>query len=265
MATTTAKRLTELSGAELEELLGLIKDSDSVELKVTLPENEHRSAIEALKLDPLEAQIRQVFFFDTPDLKLQQAGLAVRARRIQGRSGDSVVKLRPVVPHELPEDVRRSAALNVEVDAMPGGYVCSASMKGKVPNEDVLEAVRGGRPIRKVFSKEQRSFFAANAPEGVALDDLRILGPTFVLKLVLEPRKLGRRLVAEVWLLQDGTRILELSTKCLPAEAFQAAVEARAHFEGLGLDLVADPHTKTKATLEFFAGRMREEPAPATA
>jgi hypothetical protein len=262
MATETRKRLTELSSEELTQILELIGDADSVELKVTLPESEHRSAVQALKLDPLEAQIRQVFFFDTPDLRLQQSGLAVRARRIQGRSGDTVVKLRPVVPHELPEDVRRSAAMNVEVDAMPGGYVCSASMKGKIPNEDVLEAVRGERPLRKVFSKEQRSFFAAHAPEGLTLDELRILGPVFVLKLVTQPRKLGRRLVAEVWLLPDGSRILELSTKCLPNETFQAALEARAYLEGKGLDLSADPHTKTKATLEFFAGTLRDESAP---
>ena len=263
MATETIKRLTELSSEELAELLGLIEGADSVELKVTLPETEHRSAINVLGLDPLEAQIRQVFFFDTPDLQLQQSGIAVRARRVQGRSGDSVVKLRPVVPDDLPEDIRRSASMNVEVDAMPGGYVCSASMKGKIPNEEVVEAIRGNRPLRKVFSKEQRSFFAANAPEGVALDDLRILGPVFVLKLMLEPRKLKRRLVAEAWLLPDGSRILELSTKCPPGETFQAAVETRAYLEGKGLELTPDAHTKTKATLEFFAGTLVEEPAPA--
>jgi hypothetical protein len=263
MATGTRKRLTELSGEELAELLGLIESADSVELKVTLPESEHRSAVRALGLDPLEAQIRQIYFFDTPDLQLQQSGLAVRARRIQGRSGDSVVKLRPIVPNDLPEDVRRSAAMNVEVDAMPGGYVCSASMKGKVPNEDVVEAIRGDRPLRKVFSKEQRSFFAANAPEGLALDELRILGPVFVLKQVHQPQKSARRMVAEVWLLPDGSRILELSTKCPSSEAFQAAVEARAYLEGKGLDLSADPQTKTKATLEFFAGTLGGEGVPA--
>jgi hypothetical protein len=244
-------------------MLEVARKADSVELKLTVPAADHRTAITGLGLDPLEAQIRQVFFFDTPDLHLQQSGIAVRARRVQGRSGDSVVKLRPIVPDDLPEDIRRSAAMNVEVDALPGGYVCSASMKGKIPNEDVFEAIRGDRPVRKVFSKEQRSFYAANAPEGLALDDLRILGPVFVLKLALEPRKLKRKLVAEAWLLPDGTRILELSTKCPPSEAFQAAVETRAYLEGKGLDLSADPQTKTKATLEFFAGTLVEEPAPA--
>jgi hypothetical protein len=264
MTSGTQKRLRDLSNEKMEELFGLIRSADSVELKVTLPESEHLSAARALGLDPLEAQIRQIFFFDTPDLQLQQAGLAVRARRIQGRSGDSVVKLRPVVPDELPEDTRRSASMNVEVDAMPGGFVCSASMKGKVPNDDVFDAVRGDRPLRKVFSKEQRSFFAAHAPEGLVLDDLRTLGPVFVLKLVHTPPELGRRLVAEVWLLPDGSRILELSTKCPPSEAFQSAVETRLYLEGLGLDLSADAETKTRAALEFFAGSLRDEAVAAT-
>jgi hypothetical protein len=263
MATRTNKRLSDLPGEDLTKLLGLIGGADSIELKVTLPESEQRSAVKALQIDPLEAQIRQVHFFDTPDLQLQQSGIAVRARRIQGRSGDTVVKLRPVVPDDLPEDLRRSAAMNVEVDAMPGSYVCSASMKGKVPNDQVLEAAHGARPLRKLFSKEQRSFYAVHAPEGLALDDLRLLGPVFVLKLVVKPEQLGRRLVGEMWLLPDGSRIVELSTKCLPSEAFQVAVEARAYLEGLGLDLDDDPHTKTKTTLEFFAGQLRDEVASA--
>ena len=50
----------------------------------------------------------------------------MRARRVQGREDDSVIKLRPVVPDELPEELRRSPSMVVELDAMPGGYVCSA-------------------------------------------------------------------------------------------------------------------------------------------
>jgi hypothetical protein len=263
MTTRTTKRLSDASPEELQELLSLVGSSDSVELKVTLPAEEHRNAIRKLGLDPMDAQIRQIFFFDTPDLQLYNNGIAVRARRIQGRSGDSVIKLRPVVPDELSEDVRRSAAMNVEVDAMPGGFVCSASMKGKISNEDVLDAVSGSRPIRKVFSKEQRAFYAQHAPEGLELDQLRILGPTFVLKEVVTPPKFGRRLVAEVWLLQDGSRILELSTKSAPNEAFQVAFEARAYLEGLGLDLSSEPQPKTRSVLEFFAAELEHEAATA--
>src|SRR3954452_20347739 len=123
---TTAGRA--LSGEQLAEVLALSRESDSVELKLTLPESDHRSAVAALGMDPLEAQMRQVVFFDTPDLTLDRHGVVVRARRVQGKGDDSVVKLRPVRPQELKAQLRRSPGMVVELDTMPGGYVCSATM-----------------------------------------------------------------------------------------------------------------------------------------
>src|SRR3954465_13019809 len=120
MATTPTAEKT-LSGDELTRLIGLLKECDSVELKLTVPESDQRSTVGALDMDALDAQIRQVFFFDTPELALNEAGVVVRARRIQGKGDDSVVKLRPVVPGELPAELRDSPTFRVEVDALPGG------------------------------------------------------------------------------------------------------------------------------------------------
>jgi hypothetical protein len=80
-------------------------------------ESDQRSAVEALDLDPIDAQIRQVYFFDTPGLALNDKGVVVRARRVQGKGDDSVVKLRPVVPAELSKKLRRTPGFGVEVDA----------------------------------------------------------------------------------------------------------------------------------------------------
>ena len=253
---TTEKRLVALSDEELRQLLGLVKGADTVELKLTVPDSDHRSTVVALGMDALEAQIRQVFFFDTPDLALNQQGVVVRARRVQGRTGDSVVKLRPVVPEELPADLRKSESLGVEVDAMPGGYVCSASLKGVADNAQVRETAMGGRPIRKLFTKEQRAFYADHAPEGIALDDLSILGPFFVLKLKFSPEGYDRKLVAEMWMYPDFSRILELSTKCAPSEMFQVAAESRAFLTGRGVNLSGEQETKTRKALEFFSKRL---------
>src|SRR4051812_29834571 len=195
--TAAATTTTSFSGDQLMELLSLIKDSDSVELKVTVPEAHQRSTVAALDMDPLEAQIRQVYFFETRDLKLDKAGVVVRARRVQNKGSDSVVKLRPGEPAAMPDDLRRSSSFNIEVDALPGGFVCSATMKGALGLTDVQRSAAGDLPFRKLFSKEQRAFFAAHAPEGVPLDDLTILGPILVLKLRFKPKDLNRKLVAE--------------------------------------------------------------------
>ena len=239
---------------KLGGLLDVLRQTDSVELKLTVPEAEQRSTIAALGIDPIEAQIRQVYFFDTPDLKLNKAGLVVRARRVQAKGEDTVVKLRPVVPSELPKRVRRSPAFSTEVDAMPGGFVFSGSMKGVLPAGRVHDALGSGQ-VRKLFSKDQRAFYADHAPDQIALDDLAALGPIFVLKARFRPSELGRKVVAEVWLYPDETRILELSTKCTPAEAFEVGAEMRAYLHDHGVSLEGEQQTKTRLALEFFAAR----------
>jgi hypothetical protein len=253
----TSRQPKRLSDDDLQRLLTLLRGADSTELKLTVPDSEQRSAVAALGMDPLDAQIRQVYFFDTPDLALNRQGLVVRARRVQQRSDDSVVKLRPVVPDELPDGLRKSKDLVVEVDAMPGGYVCSASMKGAPGTDGVKAVAAGDRPIRKLFSKQQRAFYATHAPEGVGLDDLAILGPINLLKLKFSPRDYHRRLVAELWLYPDGSRILELSTKCAPAEAFDVAAATRAFLANQGVDLSGEQQTKTSTALKFFSRNLK--------
>ena len=249
------------SSEEIARLVELLKGADSVELKLTVPEPSQRSTVSALELDPLEAQIRQVFFFDTPELDLDAHGVVVRARRIQGRGGDSIVKLRPVVPSELPAELRRSGSFRVEVDALPGGFVCSGTLKGSPAADDVRRAVNGRLPLRKLFSKEQRQLFAAHAPQGIGLDDLAVLGPIFVLKLRDVPPGFGRKLVAEIWFYPDGSRILELSTRAATNEAFQVAAETRAFLVERGVDLSGEQETKTRKALEYFARERAAETA----
>jgi hypothetical protein len=249
MATT---KTTTLSDEDLQQMLALVGGADSVELKLTIHESARAEAARALGVDPLDSQMRQVFFFDTPELALNAAGVVVRARRRQGESGDTVVKLRPVVPDHLPEDLRAMGTFNVEVDAMPGGFVCSASFKGVADNFAILEAARGDRSIRKLFSKEQRAFYEAHAPDGIELDSLSTLGPIPMIKVKVTPEGFGRKLVGELWMYPDGSQIVELSTKAKPDEAFQVAAEARAFLLSLGVDLTSEQQTKTKTALEFF-------------
>jgi hypothetical protein len=253
----TATETPLLTKDDRAAVAALLTDVDSVELKLTVPEGDQRSTVAALGLDALEAEIRQVFFFDTPDLVLNESGVVVRVRRSQRKGDDSVVKLRPVVPAELPGKLRRSRFFGVEVDAMPGGFVCSGSLKG-VPPKDIRKRLSRRKPLRKLFTKEQRAFYAKHAPEGIELDGLSVLGPIFVLKLRSVPKGFERKLVAEMWLYPDNTRILELSTKCAPSEAWDVAAHARAFLGGKGVDLLGEQQTKTRTALEFYSRELAE-------
>ncbi len=255
----TATKAATLSDQDVAELISLTKGADSVELKLTVPVSDRSRGAAALGVDPLDGQIRQVYFFDTPDLTLNRAGVVVRARRVQQKGDDTVVKLRPVVPDQLPEQLRGSPNFGVEVDAMPGGFVCSGSMKRALKTADVRDVVFGQRPIRKLYSKEQRALYTAHAPDGLALQDLSILGPITVLKLKFAPEGYARRLVAELWLYPDNSMILELSTKCAPSEAFQVAAETRAFLTQKGVDLTGEQETKTRKALMYFSKRLKAD------
>ena len=255
MATKTRAR-PGLTDSQLAEMMELLRGSDTVELKLTVPAAQQRAAIRSLGLDALDAQIRQVVFFDTPDLALDRAGVVVRARRIQGRAGDSVIKLRPIEPDQLSGDVRGLSGFGVEVDAIPGGFVCSGRLKCEADSDAIRRVVLGERPLRKLYTKEQRALFRAYAPDGIELDDLAVLGPIFVLKLKWKPRGFARKMVAEMWLYPDGARIFELSTKCLPSEPFQVAAEARSYLGEHEIDLSGEQQTKTRTALEFFSAEL---------
>jgi hypothetical protein len=236
-----------LDTEQFAELMKLIKGSKSVELKLTIPQESTRAAVQALGLDPLDGQIRLVTFFDTPDLALNKAGVVARCRRIQGKGADSVVKLRPVAK------LRALETFGIEVDAMPGGFVCSASFKGVADPVKTKQVSNAQGAIRKVFNKDQRAFYKAHAPEGLELDDLSVLGPIFVVKVRFVPPELAHKLVAELWLYPDGSRIFELSTKCAPPDLMDVFTNVRDYLIERGIDRHGEQQTKTKRALEFFA------------
>jgi hypothetical protein len=254
---TSAAHPKALTNLQLTEIMAILQDVQSVELKLTVPSTSQRATIRGVGLDPVEAEPRQIFFFDTPDLRLNKAGLIVRARRIQGGSADTAIKLRPVVPSELPKRVRRSGACKIELDVLPGGYVCSASLTGTTTGQEVKSAVAGKIAISEIFTGEQRAFYAAHASKGLAIDRLSVLGPTFVLKSRFYAKKLDRKVTAELWLYPDGSRILELSIKAKPQEAFQVGASFRAWLASRGVETGGEQQTKTAAALRFFSAHLQ--------
>lgn len=248
-----------LSAREIVNLLKVATQAKSIELKLSVPFTGHRAAIMSIGFDVVEMQPREIYFFDTPDLALYRAGMAVRARRTQGGSADSVIKVRPVDPANVDKRLRVREEFKIEVDAMPGGFVCSASFKGVCDSQAVLDVSSGALPLRRLFSKEQRAFYDAQAPAGITLDKLVALGPTFMLKARHKPKEYPNRIVVETWFYPDGSRILEISTKCPPGETFRVVAEFKAYLAGHGIALGEEQSAKTRTTLEFFSARLKKK------
>jgi hypothetical protein len=58
-------------------------------------------------------------------------------------------------------------------------------------------------------------------------------------------------MVAELWFYPDGSRTLELSTKCLPAETFRPPPQGLLTSRGFGL--AGEQATKTKTAHRVFS------------
>jgi hypothetical protein len=239
------------------EMLERLAAMPSIELKMNVPADQ-RMALSGLHLDFMAGKLREVYFFDTPDLTLFANGLVTRARRTQGEDDDTVVKLRPAEPTSLRPEVRDSRNLKVEMDVTRGSYVVSASLKGSRRPGAVREAVTGGRPLEKLFTKEQRAFFADHAPAGVGWDDLVTLGPVMVVLIKWVPDGLTNKTTIEQWHYPGQVPLVELSTKATPQNALQVYADAAEFVAGHGLSAVGAQEPKTRKALEFFS---RNHPA----
>ena len=108
-------------GRPARQLLELVKGADSVELKLTVPSSSHRATIQGLPHRSGRGRA-------APGLLLRHARTSISTRpgSSSARGGSRAAAATRSsscgrsCPNELPDEVRRSASFNVEVDAMPG-------------------------------------------------------------------------------------------------------------------------------------------------
>jgi hypothetical protein len=254
-ALAAARNFWQLPDDELDRLLTLSVAADRVELKLTVPESAHDATCAALGVDFARGSAHRVYYLDTEDRALHRHGVVVRVRSAKRRADDSVIKLRPVNPGGIPAALRQSKRFVVEVDGMPGSYVFSGALKARLGVHDVERAMAERRPLRALFTKPQLKLLAAHLPRQAGVDDLTILGPVDVWRHKLVPEGLDRTLLVEQWTFPDGSRILELSTRCPPDATLRVAAQLAAVLGEHGIDLTGPQQTKTRATLDFFSTR----------
>ena len=132
-------------------------------------------------------------------------------------------------------------------------------MKRALGQPIVRETLSGKRPLRKPSRRNSARSSPRTRRRGARLDDLAVLGPIFVLKLKWAPEDFARKLVAELWFYPNDRRILELSTKCAPGEAFEVAAETRAYLTERGVNIAGPQQTKTRTALKYFSKQLEAE------
>jgi hypothetical protein len=234
---------------------------DAVEIKVTIRPDQELRAERAMQVNEDTADIRVIYFFDTPQLDLFEAGVALRARLLKGDADNSTVKFRPVEGGAISEEWRRLEGFKTEADWVGDRSVCSASLTCPQQRDEITEVADGQRGIDKLFSKDQERFLGAFYKHPVDFRTLRVMGPIRVLRWKLKHKDFAHELTVEEWRLPDGDDLVEVSIKLAPDGAYAARAAFDAHLRELKLDPQGAQETKTQTALQYFAKAAREAEA----
>lgn len=223
--------------------------SGRAELKVTIDPIDIRRARYRLSLLNAQSQEREIWFFDTQELELYEAGVILRARQIAGDDDDSTVKLRPFELGQLATQFQTLDGLKCELDRLPDTATPSCSLKVDQAEGEIGEVGRGDREIDKLFSSEQEALFAAYGP-AIGWDALLPLGPIRARVWTLRSDELLDKVTAELWYMPDGTQTLELSMKVDGDDAETGMAQLLDLVDERGLRLDKEQESKTRRALE---------------
>ncbi len=224
----------------------------AIEIKITARAKDEDVVRAALDAADVEAEQREIYFFDTPKLDLFEAGVVLRARLVRGGADDSTVKLRPVVPEQLSSAWKKTDGFEVELDAVGADAICSAKLSVDQDRGEIQEVATGQRAIRKLFSRSQEELLEQHGPSGIAWDNLAVLGPVDVRKWEVRPKDLDYEVTVEEWVLPDDSDLVELSVKAEPGDAAKANAAFVEFMRGRGIDTEGEQQTKTRSALHYF-------------
>ena len=226
---------------------------DRVEIKVTIRPDQELRAERAMAINEDTAEVRVLYFYDTPKLDLFNAGVALRARLVKGDKDDSTVKFRPVEATNITDEWKGLNGFKLEADCVGDRVICSASLTGPQKRHEIDDVAQGKRPIEKLFSKNQERFLGEFYKGTVDFGKLRVLGPIRVLRWKLKQKGFAHELTLEEWRLPNGEDLVEVSIKAAPGEASQAHKDFDKHLRELGIDPQGSQETKTRTALNYFA------------
>ena len=241
-------------GAVARNLAGV----DAIEIKATVSEGQIDHALARYGLTVDNDEERYIYFFDTPDLALFQAGMIARARRIVGDRHDSTVKLRPVVPSEIPGHWREVPGFKLEADASETAVAKSASLTLPVEKGLIKRVVAGEKGIAELFAKEQETLLASLGDRHVDYDRLEVLGPLTAHRWKVEDPACPWKMTVELWKRDDGDRLMEISIKTPAVQAAAAIAGFMAFLAEVGAERDLAEQAKTRWALEHHASKLRE-------
>ncbi len=223
---------------------------EAIEVKATISETEVDGALHRFNMTVNNDEERYIYFFDTPQLDLLNAGIITRARRVVGDDHDSTVKFRAVVPNAISEDWRKFKGFKLEADASEKGVVRSASLTMPVQKGLIKRVAAGAKPIKSLFSKQQEAFLQAmGGGKAVDFETLTVFGPLQAHRWEIQDPACPWPVTVELWRRADGARLMEASVKAPVVQAAVAIAGFMAFLAEIGAEQDVEQQTKTRWAL----------------
>jgi hypothetical protein len=233
--------------------------ADAIEIKATIADRQVAAALKRFGLRSDNDDERYIYFFDTPRLDLNRAGIITRARRVVGAAHDSTVKFRPVEPEAVGKRWRKYPGFKIEADASEKGMVKSASFSMPVAKGAIKAVVAGRKAIRSIFTRDQEAFMKETAGRKIAFDQIVVLGPLRAQRWKIRDPGCPWPITAELWTRADGNRMMEVSIKAPVVQAAVAIGGFMAFLAEVGAERDLGQQTKTRWALDFHAARLKKK------
>ena len=221
-----------------------VTGADTIEVKMTVANAQIGDALRKFDLRVDEEEKRYVYFFDTPERDLLEAGIIARARRIVGDQHNSTVKFRPVEPGAVSRRWRKFEGFKIEADASEKGVDKSVSLTRPVKRGLIRWAVEGEGKVRHLFKKEHGDFLSdigrkainkALGRDTIDFDTLTIFGPIMAHRWEFCYAGCPWPINSELWVRCDRDRLMELSIRCPASHAAFATFGFKGLLDDIGV------------------------------
>ena len=240
---------------EAEDNIGKADGSDEIraELKLTIDPDDIWRARSRLALWNDASEERSIWFYDTWWLEGLDAGVVLRARKIDDDDDDSTIKLRPLGAEDVDPRWFAVDGFKCEVDRVLDRDTPSCSLTATQDDGEIDDVGDGDREIDKLFSDEQEQLLAEYGPT-VDWGGLVALGPISARVWTIRTDALPEKVTAELWYMPDGAQVLEMSMKVPVADADGGMTELADWVDDRDLRLAKEQETKTRRALELLTG-----------
>jgi hypothetical protein len=237
-----------------------VAGAEGIEIKATIAEHQVDHALERFGLSADNDEERFIYFFDTPALDLLGAGIILRARRVVGEGHDSTVKFRPVNAAQVDPKWRQYPDFKIEADASETSFVMSASFSMPVDKGLIKRVATARKSIAALFTREQQEFINSMAGRSIDFSGLHVLGPLMAQRWRFEDPACPWPITAELWMREDGDRLMETSIKAPVAQAAAAVGGFMAFLAEVGAERDKREQTKTRWALGYYAAKLAPQP-----